>query len=137
MTFDGAPFDEALPGEAANIAFHLRMVALVSKALEIIFRHDAELAQVCECRNLRFAQRVFPVSIAIGRNRAVESATRPRRMRSLSPSGFALLSVCARALTGALHQVGARFPVPSGWECEVGNAIGTVHDEAPFGSPSL
>ena len=48
MTFDGAPFDEALPGEAANIAFHLRMVALVSKALEIIFRHDAELAQVCE-----------------------------------------------------------------------------------------
>jgi hypothetical protein len=37
--------------------------------------------------------------------------------------------------TGPLYQVGAGFPVPSGWECEVGNAIGTVHDETPFGSP--
>src|ERR1700686_925459 len=110
MTFDGAPFDEALPGEAANIAFHLRMVALVSKALEIIFRHDAELAQVCECTNLRSARRVLPVSIAIGRNRAVESATRPRVIRSLSPSCWDLLSVCARTLTGPLHQVGARLP---------------------------
>src|ERR1700722_19795023 len=87
--------------------------------------------------NLRFAQRVFPVSIAIGRNRAVETATRPSGIRSLSPSGLALLSVCARILTGPLHQVGAGFPVPSGWECEVGNAIGTVHDETPFGSPWL
>src|ERR1700722_14261098 len=137
MTFDGAPFDEALPGEAANIAFHLRMVALVSKAGEIIFRHDPKLAQVCECTNLRFAQRVFPVSIAIGRNRAVESATRLGGIGCLSPSGLALLSVCARTLTGPLHQVGAGFPVPSGWECEVGNAIGTVHDETPFGSPWL
>src|SRR6202140_4057544 len=137
MAFDGALFDEALPSEAANVAFHLRIVALVSKAREIIFRHDAELAQVCECTNLRFAQRVFPVSIAIGRNRAVEGATRPRGIRSLSPSGLALLSVCARTLTGPLHQVGARFPVPSGWEYEVGNAIGTVHEEPPFGSPWL
>jgi hypothetical protein len=55
MAFNGALFDEALPGEAANVAFHLRIVALVSKSREIIFRHDAELAQVCECTNLRFA----------------------------------------------------------------------------------
>src|ERR1700686_5498815 len=103
----------------------------------MIFRHDAEIAQVCECTNLRFAQGVFPVSIAIDRNRAVETATRPRGIRSLSPSGLALLSVCGRTLTGPLHQVGAGFPVPSGWECEVGNAIGTVHDETPFCTPSL
>jgi hypothetical protein len=44
MSFDGAPFDEALPAESANVAFHLCAVALVSKAREIIFRHDAKLA---------------------------------------------------------------------------------------------
>src|ERR1700719_838336 len=135
MAFDGALFDEALPSEAANVAFHLRPAALVAKTGEIIFRHDAKLAEVGERTNLRFAQRIFPASTAIDRNRAVETATRPRGIRSLSPSGLALLSVCARTLTGPLHQVGAGFPVPSRWECEVGNAIGTVHEETPFGSP--
>jgi hypothetical protein len=43
MAFDGALFDEALPGEAANVAFHLRTVALVSKAGEVIFWHQAKL----------------------------------------------------------------------------------------------
>src|SRR6267378_4415849 len=135
MAFDSALFNKPLPTKAANVAFHLRIVALVSKAREIIFRHHAKLAQVCECTNLRFAQRVFPVSTTIDRNRAVETATRPRGIRSLSSPGFALLSVCARALTGPRHQVGAGFPVPSRCECEVGNAIGTVHEETPFGSP--
>jgi hypothetical protein len=46
MAFDGALFDEALPSEAANVACHLRIVALVSKTREIIFRHHAKLAQV-------------------------------------------------------------------------------------------
>jgi hypothetical protein len=50
---------------------------LVSKAREIIFRHHAKLAQVCERMNLRFAQRVFPVATAIDGNRAVETAARP------------------------------------------------------------
>ena|SRR5437667_726887 len=36
MAFDGALFNKALPAEAANVAFHLRIVALVSKAREII-----------------------------------------------------------------------------------------------------
>jgi len=44
MTFDGPLFDEALPGEAANVAFHPRMVALVSEAREIISRHHTKLA---------------------------------------------------------------------------------------------
>src|SRR5260370_35303472 len=35
MAFDGALFDEGLPGEAANVAFHLRIVALVSKSREM------------------------------------------------------------------------------------------------------
>src|SRR6266481_5911044 len=135
MTFDGALFDEALPSEAANVAFHLPIVALVSKSREIIFRHHAELPQVGECTNFRFAQRILPVSTAIVRNRAVETAARPSGIRSLSPSGFALRSVCARTLTGPLHQVGAGFPVPSSRECKVGDAIGTVHEQTPFGSP--
>src|SRR6267378_8458420 len=122
MAFDSALFNKPLPTKAANVAFHLRIVALVSKAREIIFRHHAKLAQVCECTNLRFAQRVFPVSTAIDRNRAVETAARPTGIRSLFPSAFALFSVCARDPTGPLYQVGAGFPVPSIWECEVGNA---------------
>jgi hypothetical protein len=55
MAFDGALFNKALPTQAANVAFHLRIVAWVSKAREIIFRHDAELAQIGECTNLRSA----------------------------------------------------------------------------------
>jgi hypothetical protein len=44
MTFDAPLFDETLPGEVANVAFHLRAVSLVSKADEIIFRYHAKPA---------------------------------------------------------------------------------------------
>src|SRR5260221_1349671 len=134
MSFDGALFDEALPGEAANVAFHLRTVAVVSKARKVIFRHRAKPAQVSECPNLRFAKRVCPVSTAIDRNRAVETAAGPTGTRSPFAFRLALLSVPLRRPTGLLNQVGAGFPVPSDWDCEVGNAIGTVHEETPFGS---
>src|SRR6267143_1921298 len=43
--------------------------------------------------------------------------------------------VPAPGLTGPLHQVGTGFPVPSGRECEIGDAIGTVHGEIYFLSP--
>ncbi len=44
MAFDGALFDETLPGETVSVAFHLRAVALVSKAGEVICRHHAKPA---------------------------------------------------------------------------------------------
>src|SRR5208282_2252493 len=69
------------------------------------------------------------------RNRAVEVAAGPIGIRSLILPGLALFSVCARNPTGPLHQIGAGLPVPLCRECEVGNAIGTVHEETPFGSP--
>jgi hypothetical protein len=102
MAIDGALFNKALPAEAANVAFHLCAAALVAKTGEIIFGHYPKPTQVCECTNLRFAQRIFPVSTAIDRNRAVETTTRPSGIRSLFPAGLALLSVCTRTLTGPL-----------------------------------
>src|SRR5258708_16988698 len=112
MAFDGALFNKALPGEAANVAFHVRAAALVAKTGEILFGHYPKPTQVGECTNLRFAYRVFPVSTAIDRNRAAETATRPSGIRSISPSGFAMLSACPRSLTSHLHHVVAASPVP-------------------------
>ncbi len=133
MTFDAPLFDEAVPAEAANIGFHLRTVAVVGKAGEIVCRHHAELAQVGECTNLRFAQRVFPVPTAIDRTRAVETAAGLSGIRFPLTFRLALLSVPPLSLIGPLHQVGPGLPVPSSRECKVGNAIGTVHEETPFG----
>ena len=68
MAFDGPLFDEPLPGEAANIAFHLRTVTLVSEAGKIVFRNHAELAQVGERSNFGSTQRIFAVPTAIDRS---------------------------------------------------------------------
>src|SRR5712692_2486009 len=124
MAFDVPLFDKALPGEVANVAFHLRTVAMIGKAGEIVCRHEAELAQVGECTNFGIAQGTFPLPTAIDRSRAVGTMTGSCRIGSSVTFRLAMRPVSARSLTGPFHQVGTRFSVPSLWECEVGNAIG-------------
>jgi hypothetical protein len=72
MAFDGPLFDEPLPTEAANIAFHLRTVALVSESDKIVCRNHAELAHVGERSHFGSTQRIFPVPTAIDCSCAVE-----------------------------------------------------------------
>src|SRR5260370_993195 len=101
MAFDGALFDEALPCETASVAFHLRAVALVSKAGEIISRHHAELADVGKRSHFGSTQRVFPVSTAIDCSCAVESAVGASGIRSRVTLRLAMLSKCERLPTSA------------------------------------
>lgn len=103
MTFDVPLFDKALPGEVANVAFHLGAVAVEGKAGEVVCRHHTELAQVGECTNFGIAQRIFPVPAAIDRSRAVETTAGPSRIRSCVTFRLAIRPVPAKSLIGPFH----------------------------------
>jgi hypothetical protein len=68
MAFDIPLFGKALPAKVANVSIHLRAVAVIAKAGEIVGQYDAEPTQVGECTNFGIAKRIFSVLATIDRS---------------------------------------------------------------------
>ena len=78
MPFDTVLFNEALAAKILNIILHPRAVTCVTKLGEVVYRNDAELADLDEGLDFRFTERVLAVAIAI---------TAPETVRIVSVTG--------------------------------------------------
>ncbi len=119
MPFDAVLFEEALAAKILNIILHPRAVACVTQLGEVVYRNDAELADLDEGLHFRFTERVLAIAITVGGAEAVGIV-------SVKEIWFSTVALCGRASARAA----SRFESGSACsDCRDGEVLGMFSKE--------
>lgn len=90
MPFDTVLFEETLAAKILNIILHPRVVSCVTQLGKVVYRNDAELADLDEGLHFRFSERVLATAITMGSAEAVGIV-------SVKEILFSTVALCGRA----------------------------------------